>query len=112
MIGIPIVFKKRVPTGAKNKLNEPVYSEDTFTIQNCLVAPLQAPIDRAESSALDRNMTVVRIHLPKSDSTDVSNCTFDYGGQTWTVIGTPPPFMPENTPTDWNRYASAESVNG
>jgi len=29
---ITLEFKKRVPTGAKNKLNDPVYTEETFEI--------------------------------------------------------------------------------
>ena len=109
---IVLEFKKRVPTGAKNKLNDPVYSEETFEISDCLIAPITEPVDRVESSALDRNIAIVRIHLPKSDSTDVSDCTTEYGGQIWRIVGKPVQFMDDNTPTIWNRYLRAEAVNG
>lgn len=109
---IVLEFKKRVATGAKNKLNDPVYSEETFEISDCLIAPITEPIDRVESSALDRDVAIVRIHLPKNDSTDISDCTTDYGGQTWRIVGKPVKFMDENTPTIWNRYVRAEAING
>lgn len=109
---IVLEFTKRVATGEKDGLNNPKYSEQTFTISDCLVAPASEPLDRVESSALDRNMSILRVHLPKSDSTSVENTSFNYGGRKWEVIGDPVPFMNENTPTMWNRYLRAESVNG
>lgn len=109
---IVLDFKKRVPTGAKNKLNDPVYSEQTFSVAGCLVAPPQEPFDRVESAALDRDITIVRVHMPKSDATDISDSTFDYGGETFRVIGKPVAFMLENTPTQWNRYVKAEAIHG
>lgn len=105
-------FKKRVPTGAKDGLNDPIYSETTIEISDCLIAPITEPLDRVESAALDRDVAIVRIHLPKSDTRDISDSTVDYGGQTWRVIGKPVAFMDENTPTIWNRYVRAEAING
>lgn len=112
MIGIKIEFTQRVKNGEFDSLNNPLYDEDTFEIENCLVGPLTNPIDRVESAALDRNVTVVRLHLPKTEQRDISKTTFEYGGQLFRVIGTPAPFMIENTPTDWNRYVSCEAING
>jgi len=109
---IVLEFTKKVPTGAKNKLNEPVYSNETFEIDGCLIAPLQEPIDRVESAALDRNVAIVRLHMPKTDSTDISDCTTVFDGQVWRIIGKPVKFMDDNTPTLWNRYVRAEAVNG
>lgn len=109
---ITLEFKKRVPTGAKNKLNDPVYTEETFEISGCLIAPTVEPLDRVESSALDRDIAIVRLHLPKTDSRDVSNCSVDFDGQTWRIVGKPVKFMDGNTPTEWNRYVRAEAVNG
>lgn len=112
MIGMTLSFKKRVATGAKDSFNNPVYSEETITVHDCLVAPPTEPIDRVESAALDRNVTVVRIHLPKADTRDVSNSSVEYQGEEFRIIGKPVQFMNENTPTRWNRYLRAEVVNG
>lgn len=112
MIGMTLIFTKRVATGAKDSFNNPVYSETTVTVNDCLVAPPQEPIDRVESAALDRDSTVVRVHLPKADESDVSDSTFVYDGQQFRMIGKPVKFMNENTPTRWNRYLRAESING
>lgn len=109
---IVLEFTKKVPTGAKDGLNNPIYSEETFDISDCLIAPITEPLDRVESAALDRDVAIVRIHLPKSDLTDVSNSTTVYGGQTWRIVGKPVQFMDENTPTIWNRYVRAEAING
>lgn len=111
MRGMRLDFQKRVKTGVDG-FNQPVYSEVTVSIEDCLVAPPTDPIDRVESAALDRNSTVVRIYLPKDDSSDVSKSSFEYDGETFQVIGRPVKFMEENTPTRWNRYARAESIDG
>lgn len=112
MIGMTLNFKKRVATGAKDSFNNPVYSESTIEVKDCLVAPITEPVDRVESAALERDVTVVRVHLPKLDKRDVSNSTFEYEGETFRVIGKPVAFMEANTPTRWNRYMRAEAVNG
>lgn len=112
MIGMTLSFTKRVATEETDAFNNPVYSETTFAIDDCLVAPPQEPFDRVESAALDRDATLVRVHLPKADERDVSDATFNYDGQVFRVIGKPVKFMNENTPTRWNRFLRAEAVNG
>lgn len=111
MRGITLSFKKKVENGTDD-FNNATYETQTIDIDNCLIAQVTEPIDRVESAALERNVTVVRIHLPKADDRDVSNSTVIYNGETFRVIGRPVAFMPENTPTDWNRYMRAEAVNG
>ena len=112
MIGMTLIFEKKVATGEKDAFNNPLFSETSITVNDCLVAPPQEPFDRVESAALDRNSTLVRVHLPKADERDVSDSTFIYDGQEFRVIGKPVKFMNENTPTRWNRYLRAEVVNG
>lgn len=109
---IALEFTKKVATGQKDGFNNPIFSESIFTISGCLIAPLMEPIDRVESAALERDSNIVRIHLPKTDSSDVSNSTVSYDGQMWRVIGKPVKFMAENTPTEWDRYVRAEAING
>jgi hypothetical protein len=109
---IALEFRKKVATGLKDSLNNPTFTIGAFIINDCLIAPVIEPVDRIETAALDRNQAIVRIHLPKNDTADVSDSEVEYGGQTWRVIGKPVQFMNENTPTQWNRYVRAESING
>ena len=106
-----VSFTKRVKSGVDD-FNNPVYTNETITIDDCLIGPPTEPIDRVETSALDRDVTVVRVNLPKSSNADISDSEFDYEGEHFRVIGRPVAFMKENTPTRWNRYMRAESFNG
>lgn len=112
MRGIALTFTQRVESGGFDDFNNPIFTDQTFTIEDCLVAPVTEPQDRIESAALERDQTIVRIHLPKADDRDVSDSTMVYDGQTFRLIGKPVRFMTENTPTRWNRYMRAEVVNG
>lgn len=112
MVGIELTFTQRVETGGFDDFNNPIFTDDTFTIKDCLIAPVTEPIDRVESAALDRDQTIVRIHLPKAETRDVSDSTVKYDGQEFRLIGKPVRFMDANTPTRWNRYMRAEVVNG
>lgn len=104
-------FVKRVQDGTDD-FNNPKYTTETLEIDDCLIGPPTEPYDRVESAALDRNVTLVRVHLPKTDKRDVSNSEFDYEGETFRVIGKAVAFMEGNTPTRWNRYMRAEAVHG
>ena len=112
MIGMTLEFVKKVDSGETDDFNNVIFTEETLTIADCLIAPAQEPLDRVESAALDRNQTIVRIHLPKADTRDVSNSTVEYDGQTFRIMGRAVKFMDANTPTRWNRYMRAEAVNG
>lgn len=104
-------FTKRVKTGVDD-FNNPVYSSETLSIDDCLIGPPTEPYDRVETSALDRDITLVRVHLPQGNTVDVSDSEFMYDGQTFRVIGKPVKFMEENTPTRWSSYLRAEAVHG
>lgn len=111
MRGITLSFIQKVENGT-DEFNNATHTTQTIEIANCLIAQVTEPTDRVESAALERNVTMVRIHLPKADTRDVSNSTVDYRGETFRTIGRPVAFMTENTPTDWDRYLRAEAVNG
>ena len=109
---ISLDFTKRVPTGEKDGFNNPIYETSQFTVDGCLIAPITEPLDRVETAALDRDVAIVRLHLPKADAADVHDCTVEYEGRKWRIVGRPVKFMDENTPTPWNRYVRAEEING
>lgn len=110
MKGMSITFSQKVASGTDD-LNNPTYTEQDVTVADCLVAPITEPASAREQQAMDQSRDQVRVHLPKASTDDVANSTFSYNGKTFTVDSDSVVFMDDNTPTRWNRYFRAESVN-
>lgn len=110
MKGMTITFRKRSAAG-KDELNNPTYTYADVVVDDCLVAPPTEPVSVREQQAMEQSRDVVRVHLPKASDADISHSTFVYGGKKFTVDSDNVQFMNENTPTRWNRYFRAESVN-
>jgi len=105
-----IVFTQKV-AGAVDDLNNPTYTTQQVTVSDCLVAPITEPTTAREQQAMEQSKDQVRVHMPKASTADVGNSTFDYDGKTFAVDSSSVKFMDGNTPTRWNRYYRAESVN-
>ena len=110
MVGMEIVFTKRVASGTDD-LNNPTYTTQQITVEDCLVAPITEPTTAREQQAMEQSKDQVRVHMPKASTADISSSTFAYGGKLFTVDSDSVVFMPGNTPTRWNRYFRAECVN-
>lgn len=110
MKGLQITFNKQV-ADKYDDFNNPVTKIIKIVVDDCLVAPVTEPISAREQQAINQARDQVRVHLPKSFSGDVSASTFEYNGKTFTLDSDSVVFMPENTPTRWNRYLRAECVN-
>ena len=111
MVGATITFTQKVANGT-DELNNPTYSTEEIEIEDCLIAPIIEPSTAREQQAYDQSRDQVRVHLPKTTTEDVSNSTFIYNSKTFTVDSDSVIFMDGNTPTRWNRYFRAESLNG
>lgn len=111
MVGMEVTFTKKV-AGAVDDLNNPTYTTQSVVVDDCLIGPPTEPVSAREQQAIDQARDVVRVHLPKASTDDVSNSTFVYNGKTFTVDSDSVIFMAGNTPTRWNRYFRAESING
>lgn len=111
MVGMELVFTQKV-AGAVDDLNNPTYTTQTVTVDDCLVAPITEPTTAREQQAMEQSKDQVRVHMPKTSTADVRNSTFEYGGKTFAIDSSSAvQFMDGNTPTRWNRYFRAESVN-
>lgn len=110
MVGMEIVFTQKV-AGAVDDLNNPTYTTQEITVDDCLVAPITEPTTAREQQAMEQSKDQVRVHMPKTDSTDVGNSEFTYDGKVFRLDSSAVKFMDGNTPTRWNRYFRAESVN-
>ena len=111
MKGMSITFTQRVASGTDD-MNNPTYTDRVVTIDDCLIAPITEPTTAREQQAIAQSRDQLRVHLPKATDEDIAHSTFVYGGKTFTVDSDSTKFMPENTPTRWDRYFRAESVNG
>lgn len=105
-----IVFTKQVANGTDD-LNNPTYTTQEITVDDCLVAPITEPTTAREQQAMEQSKDQVRVHMPKTSTDDVGNSTFVYDGKTFSVDSSSVKFMADNTPTRWDRYYRAESVN-
>lgn len=109
MTGTTIDFKTRVET-SRDKLNNPVFSIVSLPVPDCLIAPMTEPASARETQAIDQTRDTVRVHLPKTFSADLGGAYFAWDGKIFQMDSSSVIFMPENTPTRWNRYTRAESV--
>lgn len=110
MRGMQLTFEKKTEVG-RDMFNNPVYQKQAIAVDDCLIAPITEPSNAREQQALEQNREQVRIHLPKAFDGDVSNSTVVWLGKVFTVDSDGTAFMPENTPTRWNRYFRAERIN-
>lgn len=111
MVGTTLVFTKQVPNGT-DEFNDPTYTTSDITIEDCLIAPIIEPATAREQQAMEQSKDQVRIHIPKASTEDVSGSSVVWDGKTFEIDSDSVVFMAENTPTRWNRYFRAESVNG
>ena len=87
-------------------------TDSTIVVDDCLIAPITEPATAREQQAMERSRDQVRIHLPKAFEGDVSDSQVSWNGKVFKVDSDSVVFMPENTPTRWNRYLRAECLNG
>lgn len=111
MTGTTLTFTKKVANGT-DAFNDPIYETEEVEVEDCLIAPIIEPATAREQQAMDQAKDQVRIHMPKASTADVSGSTVEWDGKVFQVDSDSVVFMPENTPTRWNRYFRAENVNG
>lgn len=110
MKGITIEFTHREASGT-DAFNNPTYTETQVEVEDCLVAPITEPATAREQQAMEQSRDQVRVHFPKTFTDSLAHASFVWGGKTFVLDSDSVPFMNENTPTRWNRYVRAESVN-
>lgn len=109
MRGTPLTFQKQIQIDT-DAMNNPVSTSVDMVVPDCLIAPIIEPASAREQQAMSQNKIQVRIHLPKAFDADVSNSEVTWAGKIFRVDSDSVVFMPENTPTRWNRYFRAEFV--
>lgn len=109
MRGTTLIFKKPLQT-ARDAFNNPVNETVDIEIADCLIAPIGAPSNAREQQAMQQSRDQVYIHLPKTFDGDISGSDVVWYGKLFHIDSDSVMFMPENTPTRWNRYFRGEFV--
>ena len=111
MKGITLTFAKQTEASS-DAMGNPINTTADIEVADCLIAPITEPASAREQQAMEQSKDQVRIHLPKAYTGDVSDSDVTWNGKVFHLDSDSVIFMDENTPTRWNRYIRAESVNG
>lgn len=100
--------------GARDSFGNDVESySDGVDVDNVLVGPgACADLDPSRPEGVKVALT---LHFPKTWSGDLRGAkislTGEYGGE-YRVVGSPHPYISENTPTSWHMPVEVECVDG
>jgi len=127
--GTSITVVHRTMTG-RDDMGEPVFTTWRDTVGNVLITPSSTD-EMDESNRMFGVTCDLTLHFPKSYTASLEGCTVilppPYGdavptttttttGQgterAYRVLGDPKPYMPDNTPTPWNRNAMVVRADG
>ncbi|MBQ9002192.1 MAG: hypothetical protein IJ087_10095 [Eggerthellaceae bacterium] len=108
--GMSVSVLRRVMSG-RDEMGEPVFATSTETVGNVLVAP--SSTDEMDETNRAFGVTCeLTLHFPKSYTASLEGCAVEVRGVEYRVLGDPQPYMPENTPTPWNRSVKVARADG
>ena len=108
--GTSVTLTKRTMTG-RDDMGEPVFATSTTTVDNVLWH--EASTDEMDQSNRMFGVTCdLSLDFPKSFTDSLEGCTVPVCGDDYRILGDPKGYMPENTPTPWNRHAMAVRADG
>ncbi len=96
--------------GELDDMGEPTTTWETETVENVLVAP--STTEDLEATRPDGARVSVTFHFPKTYTKPLRGCMVIYNQNKYRIIGSPVPYMEQNTPGQWNYPALAEAVYG
>lgn len=108
--GTTVTVTRRVMTG-RDEMGEPVFSTQSESVGNVLVAP--SSTDEMDETNRAYGVTCeLTLHFPKDYTQSLEGCTVAVYGGTYRVLGDPQPYMAANTPTPWNRPVKVARADG
>lgn len=110
IFGERVALRKRDSGSLDEFGNERVEYQQSFSVNNVLVAPSSSQDLGAERP--DGDATVMTFHFPKTYIGSLKGCLIAWGGRWWEVIGDPWPYARNSTPGVWNRPVQARLVEG
>ena len=106
---MPITFNIETQ-GAPDAMGNAKTAITPYTVDNCLIAPIATPLNRREQLALEQGIAQVEVHIPREEQKDLGNSYIIYNDITFKIDNNNASYMPENTPTKWNRRLRGEAV--
>ncbi len=105
-----ITVLRPVNTGMRDEFNEEIV--DTYIeeyVDDVLVSPAGTEDNLKENP---EGVTVDYVfHFPYWYEQSLRDCRINFEGEQYAIVGDPRGYMPENTPTSWNRPVKAYLVD-
>ena len=112
MIRGPDVIVTRRTMAGRDEMGEPVFAESVERVGNVLWHRSNAD-DMDESNRMFGVTCDIVLDFPKSYTDSLEGCTVTVGGTEYRIVGDyAEEYMPENTPTPWNKKAMAVRADG
>lgn len=108
--GMEVEVVRRTMTG-RDEMGEPIFSESHEPVGNVLVTPSSTD-EMDETNRAFGISCELTLHFPKDYTASLEGCSVIVYGDEYRVLGDPQPYMPENTPTPWNREAKVARADG
>jgi len=108
--GVDVTVTKRT-VSSRDDMGEPVFTVTTTTVGNVLWH--EASTDEIDETNRMFGVTCdLALDFPKSFTDSLEGCIVTVNGSDYRVLGDPKGYMPENTPTPWNRPVKVARADG
>jgi len=106
--GIPITLIRKTETG-RDGFNNPIYSETSEIVENCLVSPISEGDNSITTDlAMNGKHGLYQVAIPKGDAHAWEGSDVEFFGHRWKVIGFPTEGIESLLPLDWNKKIVVE----
>jgi hypothetical protein len=96
---------------SRDEMGEPVFAVTTTTVGNVLWHEASTE-DIDESNRMFGVTCDLSLDFPKAYTGSLEGAVVEVRGKSYRILGDPAGYMPENTPTPWNRRALAVRSDG
>lgn len=104
--GIPVILYEQLKTG-EDEANEPIYAKTPVTVENVLVAPIDASAVVTELQMKGRHL-VYELCIPKGDTHAWEGCSVEFFGKRFQVCGSVQQYIEDLVPLCWNKKVRVE----
>lgn len=107
--GTTVKLYKRMQTGVDG-FGRPVYSETAVEVDNVLIAPM-TETEIINTTNLTGRKAVYQLGISKGNTDKWANCTVEFFGKKWKVIGDVIEGIEDLIPLQWNKKVRVEEYN-
>ena len=108
--GTTVTVTKRT-VSSRDEMGEPVFATESVEVDNVLWH--ESTTDEIDETNRMYGVSCdISLDFPKTFTGSLEGCSVNVGGTEYRVLGDPIGYMPENTPTPWNRSVKAARADG